>query len=533
MISHNKPPQSPPETDIQTMSKGIFGNLSDNAKRLATATLGGLAITSMWPTVGDVGQLPRVEVRANPFSPDNATIQTNVGKIKVSSNYPGLSIDALPYLQDDAVEKIKQNGLKESDFVPSALQVFELTSKFVVKFEVGAMIALFLASRRDKQQHEQRTNLRRIGKSIGYATLAATVTLGPSANALMQPQTYTWPPVVTSIGANKILPNLEAIEKHGDSIANVIASIANLGNQAIPEVESGSTQTTRLLLISDLHDENPFPALSEIIKTNQVGAIIIAGDIVNWGYPDELDIDGIRKSLSELKVPVIAVLGNHDAHAPNDNSLQKALSELPNVYVLQVSADGYVEVTINGIRISGFNDPGYFGDGGGSRADSERKSAEAFAKAVNENPPPPDIIVTHSNLAIGDPVIKSLSEKQIGINGHMHKPGLNIKKGKIGIQGGSTTAGGLFDLSDKPVNYFDILSINDRCTATLLTRFSIPGKLKDIGNSSSLPMDVKSIPLDLPFAGDGRVCTEDSSAPKVKAFSVTEPSTVGGIPQQP
>ncbi|MEJ6952466.1 metallophosphoesterase family protein [Natronospora cellulosivora (SeqCode)] len=99
-----------------------------------------------------------------------------------------------------------------------------------------------------------------------------------------------------------------------------------------------------ILHVSDIH--NNVAAISfieQMVKNFEVDFIIDTGDLVDYGTPVEV---GLIRGIDELGIPYIFIPGNHDSP-----QVISALHNMDNVIVLDE------QVTINGLRIVGIDDP--------------------------------------------------------------------------------------------------------------------------------------------------------------------------------
>jgi len=84
----------------------------------------------------------------------------------------------------------------------------------------------------------------------------------------------------------------------------------------------------RLAAVGDLHfskssRENLQPLFSEIGQKADV--LLLCGDLVDYGLPEEAAM--FAKELSSVKIPVIAVLGNHEFESGKQDEVRRILSD--------------------------------------------------------------------------------------------------------------------------------------------------------------------------------------------------------------
>src|SRR5437763_14345557 len=70
--------------------------------------------------------------------------------------------------------------------------------------------------------------------------------------------------------------------------------------------------------ISALHDQ------LNIVR-NDADVFVVAGDLTNYGKPEEME--PLVNVLVRLRVPVVAVLGNHDYESDKEAELSRMMSE--------------------------------------------------------------------------------------------------------------------------------------------------------------------------------------------------------------
>ena len=115
----------------------------------------------------------------------------------------------------------------------------------------------------------------------------------------------------------------------------------------------------RIAALADLHFSRPPNAiLSSILPalTDDADVLALCGDLTDHGFVDEAK--GLAKELATLRIPIVAVLGNHDFHSDQQADIEKVLSD-SGVHVL----DGDT-VQIHGVGFAGVKG---FGSGFGRR----------------------------------------------------------------------------------------------------------------------------------------------------------------------
>jgi Icc-related predicted phosphoesterase len=118
--------------------------------------------------------------------------------------------------------------------------------------------------------------------------------------------------------------------------------------------------TVRIAAVSDVHYGKTsqgmlVPLFSEI--THQAQVLVIAGDLTDYGLPEEAR--ALAKDLTaSVKIPVVAVLGNHDFESGQEGEVAKILSDA-GVHMLDGDS-----VEIDGVGFAGIKGfAGGFGRG--------------------------------------------------------------------------------------------------------------------------------------------------------------------------
>lgn len=232
----------------------------------------------------------------------------------------------------------------------------------------------------------------------------------------------------------------------------------------------------RFLLVSDVHGLNYYSLMQSIVENEGITAVIDTGDLLNFGHAREGEMAGIFAAIEDLGVPYIFVRGNHDATGPQDEGVLRALDRIPNVILVEPTAGEYVEASVNGVTVAGFNDWRYFAERRDDFGDQQRRAAERYAAAA-EQAALPDILISHQPYAL-----RPLETGAVKINGHMHSATLEGNQ----ITVGSFTGGGLVNHFQLPSDEdpetagevsgapyaFDILTFGEDCAVSSLTRYS-------------------------------------------------------------
>jgi Icc-related predicted phosphoesterase len=110
------------------------------------------------------------------------------------------------------------------------------------------------------------------------------------------------------------------------------------------------TDVVRLAALSDIHysksSQGSFqPLFSQIAETADV--LLLCGDLTDYGLAEEARI--LAKDLAPIKIPVVAVLGNHDFETGEERDIAKILTDV-GVHVLDGDTWEYHGVGFAGVR---------------------------------------------------------------------------------------------------------------------------------------------------------------------------------------
>jgi Icc-related predicted phosphoesterase len=111
----------------------------------------------------------------------------------------------------------------------------------------------------------------------------------------------------------------------------------------------------RVATVGDLHctktSQGAFQPLFTVIR-DAADLLLIAGDLTDYGLPEEAQI--LARELSALRMPVVAVLGNHDRESGKEADVSRILTEA-----------GVVMLDGDACEIKGVGVAGVTGFGGG------------------------------------------------------------------------------------------------------------------------------------------------------------------------
>src|SRR5690625_3436378 len=186
----------------------------------------------------------------------------------------------------------------------------------------------------------------------------------------------------------------------------------------------------RFIVLSDLHGSNRLDLVQAMINTERtagpdLSAVLILGDLVNFGCPIELRLKRFRASLARLTIPVLVILGNHDKYGLRDESVARYLAKTPNVTLMQTGSD-YKFPKFGPIGVGGFDDTRYFGDDNTGNAKKQKPAREPFLKAARTRGGIPDTVMVHEPYAAGAPT-------ELWLNGHMHAPEFDPARRRVQV----------------------------------------------------------------------------------------------------
>jgi Icc-related predicted phosphoesterase len=108
--------------------------------------------------------------------------------------------------------------------------------------------------------------------------------------------------------------------------------------------------TVRLAALADIHynksSQASFQALFEQIAEN-ADVLVLAGDLTDYGLPEEARV--LAKDLAMVKIPMVAVLGNHDFESGEEREVSRILSDV-GVHMLDGDTWEFRSVGFAGIR---------------------------------------------------------------------------------------------------------------------------------------------------------------------------------------
>jgi len=134
---------------------------------------------------------------------------------------------------------------------------------------------------------------------------------------------------------------------------------------------NGERETIRLAAVADVHcTRTSSGALAPVFAeaASQADVLLLGGDLTDYGHADEARV--LARELSGVKIPILAVLGNHDFESGHEEEIVKIL------------IDGGVQVLDgDSVEVQGVGFAGVKGFGGGFGRRTLEPWGEAATKA--------------------------------------------------------------------------------------------------------------------------------------------------------
>ncbi|RIK17574.1 MAG: metallophosphoesterase [Acidobacteria bacterium] len=456
------------------------------------AFMGGVAATQLWPVHTET-QYFAADVSVAPTLDSTVHLPMVVGDVVMSFNgrLPAPGLQAQVSVREEVTDLLRGGRLNTASLEPSQDELRGAIDAGVRevawKFALGALVtslAVLLTYTVARPHH-----LGKVVAAATGATLAATI--GPGAAAYLTYRTdnvaeFRATSLLSLVQANRsILTDLTSNADQGAVYVTNLLALSDALREEFTPVTTQAPVAAKFLLVSDIHGMNQYPLMRQIVASEGIDAVIDAGDLVNFGQPREGVLTDIYDGIESLGVPYIFVRGNHDATSADDEALLRRLARIPNVLLLEPTAGDYVEVGVNGVTISGFNDVRYYNQRSDDFGADQVAAADAFKEAT-AGLTPTDLVVTHEPYAAD-----RVTATGVTLNGHMHAAAL--ERGHV--QMGSFTGGGLVnqfrlpplteeaqeaaqedpetagELQGHPYS-FDVLSMGGDLSMLSLTRYS-------------------------------------------------------------
>ncbi len=453
---------------------------------LLACYVGGVAATNLSPTVVETAHY-RAVLRLDPVPSHTPSLHspTIAGDVDLQFTSPVLApgLDVAVSVREEITGLLTGPGVSVATLQPSSAEVSEAVRGAAtgvgLRFAIGALVvaaALSLSVHYARRRRPERTHLALVASAL-VATCAVT---GVSTALTYQPGRflrYDTTGLLSAVQRNAGM--LQGVEARAAQVApylrNLLAVSQALQAKFVPS-ELGGTVGARILLVSDIHGANQYRLMKSIIDEEQIDAVIDSGDLLNFGRVQEGEAAGIFASIAALGVPYVFTSGNHDQSSPTDRAVLARMAQVPNVVLLQKPDGSHQELSFHGLRITGFNDPRYFGDDNADPVAKEAPAVDAY-NAVMAGQPVSDVVVTHEPYAV-----RHVGAGSVLVNGHIHTPALDGNR----IQVGTFTGGGVVahfsegqdsELTGQPYA-FDIATFGSTCGLTQLARYTFRNLLE-------------------------------------------------------
>src|SRR3954452_19702930 len=453
---------------------------------LAACYLGGVAATNLAPTVAETSQY-RAVLRLDPVPRHLPVLHapTIVGDVDVQFVSPILApgLDVQVAVREEITNLFTRPNVDVKALQPSAGEISSAILQAAVgvgiRFLLGATaiaVLVALASHYIRQRNTRRHHVLFVASAmVGTTVLTFARIARPQPSSRFAE--YRTTGVLGVVQRNAGL--LADVEARATQVAPCFRNLLAVTQALQQKYVAGNVNepvSARILLVSDIHGANQYALMRTIIKEEDIDAVIDSGDLLNFGRVQEGDAAGLYASIQALGVPYIFTSGNHDQSSPTDRAVLARLGRIPNVVLLEQPSGTLRELSFHGLRITGFNDPRYFGDDNADPVSKEKPAVDRY-NAAAANQPEPDIVVTHEPYAA-----EAVERGRLLVNGHMHTPALEGNR----IQVGTFTGGGGVghysegagqELNGQPYS-FDIAQFGTSCELTSLSRYSFRNLLE-------------------------------------------------------
>jgi predicted MPP superfamily phosphohydrolase len=453
---------------------------------LAACYLGGVAATNLAPTVAETSQY-RAVLRLDPVPRHSPVLHapTIVGDVDVQFASPLVApgLDVQVAVREEITNLFTRPNVDIKALQPSPDEISSAISQAAtgvgVRFVLGATaiaVLLALASHYIRQRTTRRQHVLFVASAMVVAT---AVTFGGIA-LTYQPSRFAEYRTSGVLGVVQRTAGLLAdVEARATQVTPYFRNLLAVTQALQQKYVAGNLNepvSARFLLVSDIHGANQYALMRTIIAEEDIDAVIDSGDLLNFGRVQEGDAAGLYRSIQSLGVPYIFTSGNHDQSSATDRAVVARLGRIPNVVLLEDAAGSLRELTFHGLRITGFNDPRWFGDDNADPTAKAKPAADRY-NAATADQPEPDIVVTHEPYAA-----EQVDRARLLVNGHMHTPAIEGNR----IQVGTFTGGGVVshyaegtgqELDGQPYA-FDVAQFGTSCELSSLTRYSFRNLLE-------------------------------------------------------
>lgn len=474
------------------------------------AYLGGTLMTVVAPTTAQAAYY-EMDVSLSPDPRRAGTIQagTIVGDVgaRFAGVAPGVVVE--PRVTREITEVLEGPTIDTTALTPTTAEreaaITDAARGVALRFVAGSLLAvLVLLGAPALWRHGWPRRRSLLAGAVAWVLVAA-------GTALTVQRTYRPERLVAfeSTGLLELAVQnrdlLEGVEARANQatpyLKNLLALSDALAQQYTP-TELDDSGELRVLLVSDIHAANQYALMRTVVEEQDIDLVVDSGDLINLGAVEEAGLSRIFRGIESLGVPYVFVRGNHDANDPGPGPLVRRLDELDNVVLLQPDEQSYTELTMGGLRISGFNDPRYYGDDDPDAEQSQRPARERYLASFADREPP-DLAVSHQAPALTD------VPGRLRIHGHGHVP----ERDGTRLQVGTFTGGGTLshfvtgpdaELTGQPSS-FDVLTFGSRCQLVSLHRYQYRAVLEGRPSYDSVQLLNGARVAEPP--AEGRECT--------------------------
>lgn len=506
---------------------------------LAACYLGGVAATNLSPTTVETSHY-RATLRLDPVPQHTPTLHspTIVGDVDLAFTSPVVApgLDVAVSVREEITDLLSRGPVSVRALQPTDEEVSAAIREAAVglgwRFALGAAvvaIALSVAVHYARRRRPEGIHL----VMVATALVAVSGGTGLSTALTYQPERFAALSTTGVLGTVQrnagLLAGVESrAEQATPYLRNLLALSQALQEKFVPTDLTQPVVSARILLVSDIHGANQYALMRTIVEQEGVDAVIDTGDIINFGRVQEGEAAGIFRGIESLGVPYIFVSGNHDQSSPTDRALIRRMAQVPNVVLLQDPEGAHRELSFHGLRITGFNDPRYFGDDGEDPVGRQAPAVDAYNAAM-EDEPESDLVLTHEPYAA-----TAVARGRVLLNGHIHTSVLDGSR----IQVGTFTGGGVVshfiatedeELRGQPYA-FDLLSFGPHCALTQLTRYTYRNLIEGRPAYDNIQV-VNGATIDPRGAEESRAAEAALPAlpvPAGSAGSPTSPASPGG-----
>ncbi len=503
---------------------------------LAACYLGGVAATNLTPTTIETRHyVASVRLSVLPERSPALRSPTILGDLDLNFSSPVLApgIEAGISVKENITEVFTSRDVSVRSLQPTNEEISAAVRDGIVgvglRFIGGAgTVALVLSLAVHYARGERRPRRRHLAM-VASALTVACLGVGGGIWATYRPANFdslSTSGLLLELERNRaVLSDVEARSSQATPyVLNLLALSRSLRENLTPPALS-QAESSRILLVSDVHGQNQYRLMKSIVTAQKIDAVVDSGDLVNFGSVTEADASGLFAGIEALGVPYLFVGGNHDFTSPSDRALLARLARVPNVVLLQPGTGAYTRYTMKGLRITGFNDPRFFGDDALNTARKQQPAIEAYNAALTGEPVS-DLVVTHEpgasdGVAAGDVIV----------NGHLHAS--SVRNNRIGV--GTFTGGGIVshyiaegdsgELTGQPYA-FDVAAFGPTCRLSSLTRYTYRNLIEGAPVYDNVTL-INGASIEKPSPGDDQTRSCSSITPST-SLTIHTSSEGGG-----